>query len=46
LRWRELVDAVRADDDSNYLNVARKDRIDIVNIGDIELLNPDVESAR
>jgi mannitol-1-phosphate 5-dehydrogenase len=43
---QRLVDAVRANGGSYSVNVARKDRIDVVNIHNIELLNPTIESER
>ncbi len=42
----KLVDAVRANGGSYYVNVARKDRIDVVNICDVELFNPNIGSDR
>ncbi|HEY5138628.1 MAG TPA: hypothetical protein VIJ25_04835, partial [Methylococcales bacterium] len=43
---QKLVDAVRAGGGSYSVNIARKDRIDVVTIRNIELLNPNVESDR
>jgi mannitol-1-phosphate 5-dehydrogenase len=43
---QRLVDALRASGGSYCVNVARKDRIDVVNIRNVELLNPSVESDR
>ena len=43
---QKLVDAVRANGGSYCVNVARKDRIDVVNVRNVELLNPNVESDR
>jgi mannitol-1-phosphate 5-dehydrogenase len=39
---QELVDAVRANGGSYYVNVAKADGIDVVKIDNIELLNPNV----
>jgi mannitol-1-phosphate 5-dehydrogenase len=38
-----LVDAVRANGGSYAVNIARRDRVDVVNVRSIELLNPNVE---
>jgi mannitol-1-phosphate 5-dehydrogenase len=43
---QKLVDAVRAGGGSYSVNIARKDRIDVVTIRNVELLNPNVESDR
>ena len=43
---QKLVDAVRANGGSYAVNIARRDRIDVVNIHNIELLNPNVEDDR
>ena len=39
---RELVDAVRANSGSYYVNVARADGIEVLKIDDVELLNPQI----
>lgn len=39
---RQLVDAVRANDGSYYVNVAKADGIEVLQIDNIELLNPNV----
>jgi len=43
---QKLVDAVWANGGSYAVNIARRDRIDVVNIRNIELLNPNVEGDR
>ena len=43
---QRLVDAVRANKGSYYVNVARKDRVDIVRIDGIEIFNPTVDADR
>jgi mannitol-1-phosphate 5-dehydrogenase len=43
---QKLVDAVRSNGGSYAVNIARKDRIDVVNIRNIELLNPNVEDDK
>lgn len=43
---QELVDAVRANNGSYYVNVAGKDGIEVLEIDNVELLNPDVKSDR
>jgi len=42
----ELVDAVRANNGSYYVNVARADGIDTVKVDNVELLNPNVAGDR
>lgn len=42
----ELVDAVRANDGNYYVNVAKADGIESLEIGGVELLNPKVEADR
>jgi len=42
----ELVNAVRANKGSYYINVAKSDGIEILQIDNIELLNPDVTADR
>lgn len=39
---RELVDAVRANSGSYYVNVAKADGIEVLKIDDVELLNPQI----
>ena len=41
-----LVDAVRANHGSYFINVARADGIEIVKVGNIELLNPNIQTDR
>ncbi len=41
---QRLVDAVRSNNGTYYVNVARSDRIETVRIDDVELLNPTVAS--
>jgi mannitol-1-phosphate 5-dehydrogenase len=43
---RQLVDAVRANDGTYYVNVAKSDGIEISTIDSVELLNPTVERDR
>ena len=43
---QKLVDAVRADDGSYYVNVARSDGIEALKIDNVELLNPAIDSDR
>lgn len=43
---QELIDAVRANNGSYYVNVARKDGIEVIKIDNVELLNITVESDR
>jgi mannitol-1-phosphate 5-dehydrogenase len=43
---QKLVGAVRANGGSYAVNIARKDRIDVVNIRNIELLNPTIDGDR
>ncbi|MHC4394290.1 MAG: mannitol dehydrogenase family protein [Planctomycetota bacterium] len=43
---RKLINAVRANNGSFYVNVARKDGIEILRIDNIEILNPDVSGDR
>ena len=43
---QELVDAVRANGGSYYVNVARTDGIDVLRIDNIELLNPNVPADK
>lgn len=42
----ELVNAVRANKDCYYVNIARDDGIEILQIDDVELLNPNVTADR
>ena len=42
----ELVDAVRANNGSYYVNVARADGIEALQIDNVELLNPNVEEDK
>lgn len=42
----ELVDAVRANNGSYYVNVARADGIEVLKIDNVELLNPNVEKDK
>jgi len=43
---KELVDAIRANNGSYYVNVAKADGIDVLKIDDIELLNPNVTADK
>ena len=43
---QELVDAVRANKGSYYINVAMTDRIEVLQIDNIELLNPNVSEDK
>ena len=43
---QELIDAVRANKGRYCVNVAHADRIEVLEIDDVELLNPNVESDR
>ena len=42
----ELVDAVKANKGSYYINVAKPDGIETIRIDDVELLNPNVAADR
>ncbi len=43
---QELVDAVRANNGTYFVNVAKTDGIEVVKIDNVELLNPDIEADR